>query len=420
MLDRLGPNAALILVAAPELWAGANIELRYLPDSSLYYLSGCAEPEVVLVLCNAPDQPGVTLFVRDRDPERELWNGPRRGVEEAAEAFGVDVAYPVSELETRLPGLLEHTDRLYYRMGVRAALDRLVLDALAAARVRRPRSGVGPHTVTDPGRVLDSLRLVKDELEIALIRRACDLTVDAFLELRDEVRAGAGEWEIEAALEAAFRRRGASGPAFPAIVGSGANATVLHYSDNHSVVGRGEVVLVDGGARAAMYCADVTRCYPADGRFSPAQRALYDVVRRAHDAAVAAVRPGAPVSGVHDAAVRALVEGLLELRLLSGAVDELIARPDAWRRFYPHRSSHWLGLDVHDVGDYLVGGEPQPLQPGMVLTVEPGLYIPISEEVSPPELRGTGIRLEDDVLVTTSGADVLTARLPLDPGALFG
>jgi Xaa-Pro aminopeptidase len=419
-LERLGPNGALILVASPEPRAGADTELRYLADSSLYYLSGCEDPEAVLVLRGLPEAPSYILFLRGRDPERELWTGPRTELEEAREAFGADVAYPLPDLESRLPGLLEHADGLHYRLGASPVLDRLVLRALSVARAGRPRSGRGPHTITDPGRVLDPLRLLKDEHEIARIRHACELAVAAFLELRDVVRTGVGEWEIEASLEAGFRTRGASGPAFPTIVGSGANATVLHYVDNHSVVGKGDVVLVDGGARAGMYCSDLTRCYPADGRFSPAQRALYEVVSRAHAAGIAAARPGAPVSAIHDSALRVLVEGMVELRLLSGDPDVLLTQPETFKRFYPHRTSHWLGLDVHDVGDYVAGGEPQLLQPGMVLTVEPGLYLPAADEASPPELRGTGIRLEDDVLITATGAEVLSARLPLDPDALFG
>jgi len=409
----------MLLPAAAEPRAGSATELRYLVDSDVYYLSGCAEPDVVLVLCGSPNQPASALFVRGRDPERELWTGVRTGVEEAADAFGVDVAWPLSELERRLPELLEHADTLYYRSGSSVVLDRVVPGLLAAGRAKRPRSGEGLHTLSDPGQVLDDLRLYKDEIETTRLRAAGELTVASFRELRGLVRPGVGEWELEAALESGFRRRGAQGPAFPTIVASGANATVLHYSDNQAVVGPGEVVLVDAGARAAMYCADMTRCYPADGSFSPAQRALYDVVWQAHAAGVAAARPGAPVSAVHEAALQVLVEGLVELQLLAGDPAELVQLPDVYKRFYPHRTSHWLGLDVHDVGDYVVAGESRVLQPGMVLTVEPGLYIQADEETAPPGLRGTGIRLEDDVLVTTAGPEVLTAALPLDPASLY-
>ena len=417
--ERLGPGGALVLCASPEPRAGSDTELRYLADSSLYYLSGCLQPETGLVLCGSAEQPAYTLFVPDRDPDRELWTGARAGVEEARVAYGADVAWPVTELAAKLPGLLEQTERVYYRLGASAELDRLLLGLLAAGRAQRPRTGRGLHTITDPGRALDELRLLKDETEIAHIRAACDVAVASFRELRHGLRPGAGEWEIEAALEAGFRRRGASGPAFPSIVGSGANATVLHYSANRSVVAAGEVVLADAGARTRMYCSDITRCYPASGQFTTDQRAVYDVVWRAHDAGIAAAVPGAPVSAIHDAALRALLQGMIELRLLAGDPDALSTQPDAYQRFYPHRTSHWLGLDVHDAGDYVVDGAPRVLRAGMVLTVEPGLYIPRAEATAPAGLRGTGIRLEDDVLITASGPEVLTAALPLDPAKLF-
>lgn len=415
----LGPRGVVLLGAAPPPRAGADTELRYLADSELFYLSGCQEPQSVLVLSGSSEQPACTLFVRGRDPAEELWTGPRPSVAEARAAYGADVAYPGSELAARLPALLEPADQLYYRLGADAALDALVRKELTDARRRRPRSGQGIHTISDPGRLLDELRLRNDADEVARIRAACALTVAAFRDLRDVLRPGAGEWEIEAALEAGFRKRGASGPAFPTIVGSGAHATVLHYSENRSPVQAGELVLVDGGARADMYCADVTRCYSATGRCSPAQRALHDVVRRAHDAGIAAAMPGAEVAGIHAAAVRVLVEGLLDLRLLQGDPAALVADQDSYRRFFPHRTSHWLGLDVHDVGAYVVDGAPRVLEPGMVLTVEPGLYLSVTDPDVPPEFRGIGIRLEDDVLVTASGPEVLTATLPIDPAALF-
>jgi len=418
-LAALGPHAVLLLPARPELRAGDDAELRYVIDSYLYYLTGYQEPDAVLVLGPAGAAAPFTLFVRPRDPERELWTGSRGGEVAARTGFGADVAHPVADLEARLPALLEGADQLFYRFGSSARLDQLVIRLLAAGRARRPRSGRGLHTITDPGRLLDEPRLHKDAHEIARLRAAADIAVASFRDLRGAIRPGAGEWQLEAELEAGFRRRGASGPAFPTIVAAGVNATVLHYTANAGVLGNDDVVLVDGGARAALYCSDITRCYPAHGRFTGPQLALYRVVWRAHDAAVAAARPGAPVAGVHDAAVRALVEGLVELGLLRGDPELLVGQADTWRRFYPHKTSHWLGLDVHDVGEYTCGGEPRALAPGMVLTVEPGLYIPAETAEAPAGLRGVGIRLEDDVLVTGTGPEVLTAALPLDPESLF-
>lgn len=419
-LALLDARGALVLAAAPELHVGADTELRYHVDPSLYYLTGYEEPEAVLVLAPSAATP-FTLFVRPRDAERELWTGTRGGEAAARELFGADAAFPIAELAARLPALLGDVDHLHYRLGAHAELDRLVAALLTTGRARRPRSGAGLHTVSDPGLVVDELRVVKDEYEVQRIRAAGELAMGAFRELRDVIRADAGEWEVEAALEAGFRRRGASGPSFPTIVGGGNNATVLHYTSNRSVLQQGDVVLVDGGARLDHYCSDITRSYPVAGRFTDAQRAVYEVVKRAHDAGIAAVRPGAPASDIHDAALAALVEGMVALGLLEGDPAELVAQPDAYRRYYPHRTSHWLGLDVHDVGGYVLpGGAPRLLEAGMVLTVEPGLYIPASDERAPASLRGIGIRLEDDVLVTAAGPEVLTAGLSLDPDALFG
>ncbi len=245
------------------------------------------------------------------------------------------------------------------------------------------------------------------------MRQAARITVESFREAAAAIKDGAGEWEVEAALDYAFRRRGADGPAFESIVATGENATVLHYTANERRMAAGELLLVDAGASYGWYAGDVTRTFPVSGRFTAEQRAMYDVVLAAHDAGIQAVRPGAPTDGVHKAAVHALVAGLIELGVLQGAVDELVADEERWRAFYPHKTSHWLGLDVHDVGEYVRDGAPRPLEPGMVLTVEPGLYFPLGAAGVPPALQGTGIRLEDDVLVTPEGAEILTASLPI-------
>ncbi|HSJ13964.1 MAG TPA: aminopeptidase P N-terminal domain-containing protein [Longimicrobiales bacterium] len=412
VLAALGPRAALVLSAGPELRAG-DAELRYPVDPDLYYLTGYTEPEAVLVLSPAADAP-FTLFVRPRDPERELWTGVRGGADAARVEFGADAAHAIAELPAGLRPILESVDHLYYRAGTgRGDVDRLLRELVAAARVRRPRHGVGVHTVSDPGLLLDELRLVKDEREIAALREAARITVESFREAQTLVRPGAGEWELEAALEGGFRRRGASGPAFPSIVAGGPGATVLHYVSNARALNAGELVLVDAGARAGMYCADMTRTWPVDGRFTDAQRTLYDVVRGAHAAALAQAVPGRSVDDVHHAAVHALSDGMVALGLLRGDAAELATEPARYRRFYPHRTSHWLGLDTHDVGDYVRDGAGRVLEPGMVLTIEPGLYVPAADPDAPAALRGTGIRLEDDVLITANGHEVLTADLPL-------
>ncbi len=413
--DQLGRDAALMVAAAPELVVGRDAELRYVVDPDLFYLTGYLEPEAVLVLCPAHEEARYTLFVRPRDADRELWTGERGGPEAARERFGADAAHPISELGEKLPKIVGSVDRLYARLlADRPDVDNAVFQVLERARRQRPRSGKGPLTIADHGLLLDELRLRKDVREIDALREAAHITVASFMDSAQQVRPGAGEWEIEAALDAGFRARGASGAAFPTIVAAGASATVLHYVANRCTVQDGHLVMVDAGARSAMYCADVSRTFPAGRSFTPEQRALYEGVLAAHDAAIAVVKPGATVRDVHLAALRVLLGTLIDLGFLTGPVAELVEKEDDFKRFIPHQTSHWLGLDVHDVGDYVVNGQPRTLEAGMVLTVEPGLYIATDTAVGPAALAGTGIRIEDDVLVTPQGYEVLTAGVPVD------
>jgi Xaa-Pro aminopeptidase len=411
LIERLrAADGALVLPAAPELRVGADGELRYVPDSDLYYLTGYVEPEAVLVLAPGADAE-FTLFVRERDAERERWTGRRGGVEAAGDAFGADAAHPLGELAGRLPKLVAAASLLYAPLqSGRPEFDAALLHVLALARRERPRTGHGAVGVMHPHAVLAPLRLIKDEHEIALMREAARITAAAFETASQSIRRADGEWQVEAALEHAFRNAGALGPAFPSIVAGGANATVLHYVSNDAALRRDDLLLLDAGARYEMYCADITRCYPVGGHFTDRQRDVYDIVLRAHDAAIAAVRPGARHAQVEDAALAVLAEGMIELGLLDGTVEAVLEGRE-YRRYFPHRVSHWLGLDVHDVGDYVARGESVVLEAGMVLTVEPGLYIAAEDDSAPDALRGTGVRLEDDVLVTADGCEVLTAGL---------
>ncbi|MBI4410277.1 MAG: aminopeptidase P N-terminal domain-containing protein [Gemmatimonadetes bacterium] len=423
LLDLLGEHAALILPAAPELRVGRDLELRYRADPELYYLTGITEPEAVAVLCPSHEDARFVLFVRPRDPQQEVWTGARGGPEAAQEHFGADAAYPVTELTERLPKIVQKADTLYFRLGAgREQVEALVRRIIVDGKKLKQRSGRGPRVLADPGLVLDDLRLIKDAHELEQIEAAARVTAEGFREVLPLVGAGAGEWELEAALDAAFRRRGADGTAFPTIVASGANATVLHYVENARRMNAGELVLIDAGAAVGLYNGDISRTFPVSGRYTPAQRTLYEVVLAARDAAIAAIRPGTLFQDVHGAALRTLVEGLVRQKLLDGPVDELVEKEEAYRRFLPHRSSHWLGLEVHDVGDYTVREQPRRLEPGMALTVEPGLYVPLADPPDaaqapgyrnvPDELRGIGIRIEDDVVVTQSGNRVLTGHLP--------
>src|SRR5688572_2774571 len=390
VLEQLGPDAVMVLAAAPEILIGRDTHLRYVVDAELYYLTGYTEPDAVLVLDPASDTP-FTMFVRPRDADHELWHGRRGGLEGAQERFGAQSAFPIGELGERLPRLLSKADTVYARFGSRPQLDGILQQILANGRAARARTGHGPHSLREPGDILDPMRLVKDDGEIALIREAARISAEAFLETLARVRPGLRESEIDALLEYGFRVRGASGPAFTTITATGGNATVLHYVENNATLSAGDLLLIDAGARYQMYCADISRTVPVSGRFTERQRELYDVVLAAHDAALACCQPGAPVDGIHAAARQALARGLVSAGLLR---ESQLEDETAIKALFPHRTSHWLGLDVHDVGAYAHADEPVLLHPGMVLTIEPGLYLPADN---------LGIRIENDILITASG-----------------
>ena len=401
VLRQLGPDAVMLLSATPELIVGRDTHLRYHADAELYYLTGYTEPEAVLLLDASSDTP-FTMFVRERDPERELWMGRRGGIEGAQEQFGAQRALPVAELGQHLPKLLSKAGTVYARPTLRPQIDGILQQLFAVGRATRARTGRGPHILRDPADILDEMRLVKDALEIELIREAARITAESFAETLPRVRAGAGEWDIEAHLEYGFRTRGASGPAFPTIAASGHNAAVLHYTANDMRLASGDLLLLDAGARYQMYCGDITRTVPISGRFNAEQRAIYDLVLQAHRAAVEAIVPGAPVDGIHEAAKAVLLEGLIAAGKMR---EDQRGDEAAFKQFFPHKTSHWLGIEVHDVGPYIRETEKLLLQEGMVLTIEPGLYLADQQ---------IGIRIEDDILVTAMGAEILTASLPSD------
>jgi Xaa-Pro aminopeptidase len=403
-------SGVLVLPAAPAQVRSRDEEWPPYPDRELFHLTGVAEPEALAVLTGGEESRFV-LFVRDRDAEAELWTGPRLGPEGAMERFAPDECHPLTSLGEVLPPLLRGADAIFFRLGRRDQVEAHVLGALAWARGRGARTGTGPRSVVDPGEILDALRVVKDEHELALLRRAADITVEGHRAALAHAKPGVGEWAVEAAVDAAFRAAGGAGAGFETIVGSGPNACVLHYRDNASVIAEGSLVLVDAGAEYGLYNGDVTRTFPAGGRFSPEQRDVYEVVDAARRAAIGSIAPGVAVADVHAAATRVLVEGLVTLGVLSGSADELIEREEH-KPFYPHQTSHWLGLDVHDAGDYACAGASRALEPGMVLTVEPGLYFGAGRTEGPAGLVGIGVRIEDDVVVTPDGCDVLTAGVP--------
>jgi Xaa-Pro aminopeptidase len=414
-------GSALVLGSTNDASEG-----RYRADSELFYLTGVTEPGAVAVLRPDGVDGDFVLFVRPRDPEAELWTGERLGPERAREVFGAETTYGSDVLSEHLHKLLAEAENVYFRIGTESpvqssaqssaqiSVQSLVVGALQTARSSGARKGVGPRGLIDPGRLLDPIRLIKDSEELERMRRGAAITVEAFTEMLEAVRDGVGEWELEGVLDGAFRRKGARGSAYPTIVGSGANACVLHYVENDCTAHDGDLVLVDAGAEVDLYACDVTRTFPVSGSYSTAQRAIYDLVLEAHDQAIEGVRPGSTVEAIHHAARDVLVEGLLELGLLEGSKAEVI-ETEVYKPFFPHQTSHWLGLDVHDVGDYAVSGASRVLEPGMVLTVEPGLYFPdpIEGPSGADDYVGIGIRIEDDVVVTAEGHEVLTADLPV-------
>ncbi|MQA91013.1 MAG: M24 family metallopeptidase [Gemmatimonas sp.] len=412
LFERIGDGVALV-PAASELFSSRDTEVPYRPSSDLYYLSGIVEPEAVAVLTPHDSAHRFTLFVRPRDPERERWSGARIGPERAAEISGADAVYPLPELADRLPELLASGERIYYPLGAVSRIDGMVMEGLLRARRARQRSGVGPIGVVDLEAVTSELRIVKGTDEVDQIRFAAEISAEAHRIAMERTRPGVGEWEVQAALEAAFRTLGAARPAFPSIVGAGANATVLHYVANQSRMRDGELLLIDAGAERGMYSADITRTFPVSGVFSGAQRDLYEVVLEAEEAGIATAAPGSTAADIHSSALGVLVHGMIDLGILRADSVEEVIDSGSYKRFYPHQTSHWLGLDVHDVGPYRRNGAPVTLVPGMVLTVEPGIYVPADSEDVPGAFRGVGIRIEDNVHVVEGGCEVLTRSVPV-------
>jgi len=404
-------DAAALLVAGTPPLRNGDSEHRFRPASDFWYLTGFREPQAFLVLVPHRAEGRAVLFLRDKDPEQEIWTGRRLGVEAAPEALGVDEALPVESLWDELPDLLEGHERLVHAAGLDERLDRRVERALTTLRGRAGRGTVAPLERVDPRPWLHELRLFKGDEELERMRRAAGVSVEAHLEAMRAARPGINEAELDALLEYTFRRRGSTGAAYTNIVAGGANACILHYVENDQALRAGDLLLIDAGAEWDHYASDVTRTFPVDGTFTPDQRALYEVVLAAHKAAVERVVPGGDPRSVHAAAVDAIVDGMMELGLLSGERDEIVAE-EGYRRFFMHKTGHWLGLDVHDCGAYFVDGEPRPFEPGMVTTVEPGIYVAPDDDTVEPRWRGIGIRIEDDVLVTADGHEVLTARLP--------
>lgn len=411
LLQHMVPNSIAILPSAPSKKRNRDTEFAYRQDSDFYYLSGVSEADAVLVLVPGREHGEAILFCKEKDPEFERWNGELIGQEQAVADYLFDDSFPIADIDDILPGLLEGKRRVYYSMGLDEKFDRHLMEWINQIR-GKVRSGAHPpgefvaleHTLHD-------MRLYKSPAEIKVMRKAAQISADAHVLAMQHCRPGMYEYQIEGVLLGEFLRQGARFPAYSSIVGGGANACVLHYVENNAKLNKGDLLLIDAGCELDNYASDITRTFPVSGKFSAPQQALYEVVLAAQAAAIDVALPGNHWNHPHEAAVKTLTQGLVDLKLLSGSVSELIEK-EAYRAFYMHRTGHWLGMDVHDVGDYKVGGQWRVLEAGMVFTVEPGLYISPEVTTVDEKWRGIGIRIEDDVLLTRSGNEVLTGGVP--------
>jgi len=408
LAQAMGEGVAVI-PTAPERVRNRDTHFPYRFDSHFYYLTGFAEPEAVLVLV-AGKEPKSVLFCREKNEEREIWDGFRHGPQAAQERFGFDEAHTIATLDEKLPALLEDQPALCYPVGADPEWDARAMRWLNAVRAKARAGTAAPDRVQDIRALIDEMRLVKDAQELALMRRAARIAAAAHRRAMQATRPGRHEYEIEAELLYEFRRNGAQFPAYSPIVAGGVNSCVLHYVFNDAPLRDGDLLLIDAGCELDGYASDITRTFPVNGRFGGAQRAAYEIVLAAQAAAMEKVRPGNPWNEPHDAAVGVLVDGMRELKLLAGTREEILEK-ETYKRFYMHRTGHWLGLDVHDAGEYKRSGAWRALQPGMTLTVEPGLYIRPADDV-PEALHNIGIRIEDDVVVTEAGCEVITAEAP--------
>ena len=409
LMQMAGEDAVVLVAAATERMRNADAAWPYRQDSDFHYLAGFPEADAVLALLPGRRHGEAVLFCRERDAARERWHGESIGTERAVGAYGMDDAFPIEDIDDILPGMIEGRARVYCHFGREPEFDARLLGWMRRLRQLRG-GGVVPKEFVALGHLLHDLRLYKSRAELKLMRAAADIAAQAHLAALQAAMPGRHEYEVEAELLRVIRHRGAV-PAFMPIVAGGANACVMHYQANRAPLRDGDLLLLDAGAEWDCYASDISRTFPVNGRFSREQRALYDIVLTAQLAAIDEVRPGRPFNAAHAAAVQVLTEGLCELGLLKGRVEAAIAE-QAYKRFFPAKTGHWLGLDVHDVGDYRVGGESRVLEPDMVLTVEPGLYVAPDDRSVPERWRGIGIRIEDDVAVTRDGREVLTAAMP--------
>ena len=411
-IKRLGNDSVAIVSSAHETTRSNDTHYRFRQDSDFYYLTGFEEPEAIAVIAPANKEHPYMLFVRPRDPEKEVWDGRRAGVEGARERYGADAAFKVEEFEEKLAELLNGAGSLYYRIGnCNSDLDQTIIHQIRRMRSMGRRGIRPPQAIIDTGSILHEMRLIKSDEEIETMQRAADIAAEGHIEAMKSARPGMMEYELEALIEYTFRRNGAAAPAYTTIVGGGANATILHYINNDAPLRDGDLLLIDAGAEYRGYASDITRTFPVNGRFTEAQRDIYELVLASQVACIEMSRPGVSIDELHERSVEILTEGMARLGLLKGEVSTLI-KEEKYKQFYMHRLGHFLGMDVHDVGLYRVKDESRRVEPGMVTTVEPGIYIPVDTKDIPEKYLGIGIRIEDDVLITSEGHRVLSDKAP--------
>ncbi len=405
----MGDNAIAIIPASRECTRSRDTEYPYRADNNLLYLTGFDEPESLMVIIPHRKAGQYIMFCRERDELKEIWQGRRLGVEDAPEALDADDAFPISDIDDILPGLLENKQSVYHTLGKDPQFDAQLLGWLKQARSSRSREGGDPDTFISLDYHLHEMRLFKSRLEINQMKQAAKLSAAAHLDVMQAVKPGMKEYELEARLISRYKSNAAD-HAFLPIVGSGANGCILHYTENNDTINDGDLVLVDSGAELQYYAGDITRTFPANGKFTKAQQTVYDIVLEAQLAAIEKTRPGNHWNEPHEAAIKVLTRGLRDMGVLKGKLPQLI-KDEAYRPYYMHKTGHWLGMDVHDVGEYRINGEWRVLEPGMVITVEPGLYLGDSRKI-PKQYRHIGIRIEDDVVVTKDGCEVITSGVP--------
>ena len=410
-MSKMEPDSIAVFASAHEIRRNQDTDFEFRQDTDFYYLTRLNEPDCVAVLAPGHPQHQYILFVRPRVKEEEIWTGLRAGVEGAISQYGADAAYDISQLDQILPQYLKTSDKLYYRFGQHAGFDQKIINTIKQLRERVRYGDYGPTTIIDPVTIVHEMRLRKNEADIADLRRAAEISAAGHVAAMKHCQPGMFEYELEALVEYVFRKQGAAGVGYPSIVGAGFNTTILHYNTNNEQIKDGDMVLIDAGAEYNLFTGDITRSFPANGKFTTAQRAIYEAVLAANKAVIAMVKPGVRFTDLHDKAVEVVTDELIALGLLTGDRKEIIANK-GYFKFFMHRTGHWLGMDVHDVARYKVADGWRVLEPGMVFTVEPGVYIAEGAEGVPAEYFNIGVRIEDDVVVTETGCEVLTTGVP--------